>query len=94
MDILFQFLNVKKNKQAFIAVTDVPCSTIQQAIETLFVTGRTVPLIDYLEDRDHNTYFFAGIIDAAYCKRRAVFSFSYDDFCRITCGLGEASSIG
>lgn len=93
MDILLQYLNIKKNKQSFVAVTHVPCSTIQQAIETLFITSRAISLIDYLEDRDRNTYFFVGIIDAHYCNRHTIASFSYTDFCRLTCGLGETSSI-
>lgn len=93
MDILFQYLDIKKNKQAFVSVTHVPCSTVLQAIEMLFITGRAISLIDYLEDRDRRSYFFVGLIDAEYCNRRTIASFSYDDFCRLTCGLGEASSI-
>lgn len=93
MDILFQYLDIKKKKQVFVSVTAVPCGSIQQAIEMLFITGRAVALIDYLEDRDRHSYFFVGLIDAGHCNRCTIASFSYDDFCRLTCGLGEASSI-
>lgn len=92
MDILLQYLNIKKNKQTFVSVTYVPCSTIQQAIGMLLVADRAVSLIDYLEDQDCSTYFFVGIIDADYCNRHTVASFSYTDFCQLTCGLGETSS--
>lgn len=93
MDILLQYLNVKKNKQAFVAITRVPCSSVQQAIELLFITGRAVSLIDYLENRDYSPYLFVGLVDAKYCNRHTIASFSYTDFCQLTCGLGEASSI-
>jgi hypothetical protein len=35
---------------------------------------------------------FVGMIDAQYCNRKVIEELSYSDFCRITCGLGEASS--
>nr|DAE68286.1 MAG TPA: hypothetical protein [Microviridae sp.] len=30
MDILLQYLNIKKNKQEYIKVVDLPCNTVYQ----------------------------------------------------------------
>ena len=89
MDILLQYLDIKKNVQVFVTITDIPCVTIYQAIKNYQIVDRGISLVDYLEDRDHKAYFLVGIIDARYCNRRTIGSFSYDDFCRLTCGLGE-----
>ena len=62
MDILLQYLDIKKNKQVFVLVTHVPCGTIQQAIETLSIIGRVISLIDYLENRDHHSYLLSGYV--------------------------------
>ena len=89
MDILLQYLDIKKNVQVFVAITDIPCVTIYQAIRNRQLVDRGISLVDYLEDRDRRAYFLVGVIDARYCNRRTIGSFSYDDFCRLTCGLGE-----
>lgn len=92
MDILFQYLNIRKHKQEFIKIIDVPCNTVYQALE-LDMASRGVSFIDYMQQTYQSTYLFVGIIDAEYCNRTARAVFSYTDFCQLTCGLGETSSI-
>lgn len=92
MDILFQYLNIQKRKQEYIKVLDVPCSTTYQALE-LEMAYRAISFIDYMQQAYRSTYLFVGIIDALYCNRTARAVFSYTDFCQLTCGLGETSSI-
>lgn len=88
MDILFQYLNIRKHKQEYIKVVDVPCNTTYQAIE-LEIAARAVSFIDYMQQTYQSTYLFVGIIDAEYCNRTARAVFSYTDFCQLTCGPGE-----
>lgn len=92
MDILFQYLNIGKHKQEYIKVVDVPCSTIYQALG-LDIASRGVSFRDYMQQAYRSTYLFVGIIDAKYCNRTSRAVFSYTDFCQLTCGLGETSSI-
>lgn len=92
MDILLQYLNIKKHKQEYVKVVDLPCSTVYQALE-LEMSDRAVSFVDYMQQAYRSTYFFVGIIDAEYCNRTVRAVFSYTDFCRLTCGLGETSSI-
>lgn len=92
MDILLQYLNIKKQKQEYIKVLDVPGNTVYQALE-LKMADRGVSFIDYMQQAYRSTYLFVGIIDALYCNRTTRAVFSYTDFCQLTCGLGETSSI-
>lgn len=92
MDILFQYLNIRKRKQEYIKVTGAPCMTVYQALE-LEMADRAVSFVDYMQQAYQSTYLFVGIIDAEYCNRTARAVFSYTDFCRLTSGLGETSSI-
>lgn len=92
MDILFQYLNIRKHKQEYIKVVDTPCSTTYQALG-LEMADRAVSFIDYMQQTYQSTYLFVGIIDAMYCNRITRAVFSYTDFCQLTCGLGETSSI-
>lgn len=92
MDILLQYLNIRKRKQEYIKVVDVPCNTIYHALG-LEVADRAVSFVDYMQQTYQSTYLFVGIIDAEYCNRTPRAVFSYTDFCRLTCGLGETSSI-
>lgn len=92
MDILLQYLNIRKQKQEYIKVVDVPCNTTYQALE-LKIADRAVSFVDYMQQTYQSTYFFVGVIDAEYCNRTSRAVFSYTDFCQLTCGLGEASSI-
>lgn len=91
MDILLQYLNIRKQKQEYIKVVDLPCNTTYQALD-LEMADRAVSFVDYMQPTYRSTYLFVGIIDAEYCNRASRAVFSYTDFCRLTCGLGEASS--
>lgn len=92
MDILLQYLNIRKRKQEYIKVLGVPCNTVYHALG-LEVADRAVSFVDYMQQTYCSTYLFVGLIDAEYCNRTARAVFSYTDFCRLTCGLGETSSI-
>lgn len=94
MDILLQYLNIRKQKQSFVKVTDLDCNTIYQAINCARMDDRGIALIDYLADAFNSSFLLVGLIDAQYCNRKTITELSYSDFCRITCGLGETSSIG
>lgn len=93
MDILLQYLNISKQKQEFVKVTDVDCNTICQAINHKRMDDRAAAFRDYMEQTYRFNYLFVGIIDAKYCNRTARAVFSYVDFCQLTCGPGEASGI-
>lgn len=92
MDILLQYLNISKQRQEFVKVTDVDCNTIHQAINYKRMDDRAATFRDYMEQTYRFNYLFVGIIDAKYCNRTSRAVFSYTDFCQLTCGLGEASS--
>lgn len=87
MDILFQYLNIKKQKQDFIKVTDVPCFLLSKAIEAK-ITDKAVLFTEYMQQTYQTPFLFVGIIDAKYCNRIVRAVFSYVDFCQLTCGLG------
>lgn len=91
MDILLQYLNIRKNKQEYIKVVDLPCNTIYQAVK-LDMADSAVAFVDYMQQTYRSTYLFVGVIDAEYCNRTSRAVFSYTDFCQLTCGLGGASS--
>lgn len=96
MDILLQYLNIKKQKQEYIKIVDVPCNSVYQSIYQSFginMADKALDFIDYMERAYMSNYLLVGIIYARYCKRIARAVFSYVDFCRLTCGLGETSSI-
>ena len=93
MDILLQFLNIRRQKQAFVKVSDLDCNTIYQVINHEHMDDRAVSLVDHLASVFNSSFLFVGIIDAQYCNRKTILELSYSDFCRITCGLGETSSI-
>lgn len=88
MDILLQYLNIRRQKQEYIKVIGVPCNTIYHALG-LEMADRAVSFVDYMQQTYQSTYLFVGIIDAEYCNRMSRAVFSYTDFCRLTCGLGE-----
>lgn len=92
MDILLQYLNIKKRKQEYIKVLTVPCNTTYQALE-LEMADKAVSFVNYMQQTYRSTYLFVGIIDAEYCNRTSRAVFSYTDFCQLTCGPGEASGI-
>ena len=88
MDILLQYLNIRKNKQEYIKVESIPCNTTYQALE-LDMADRAVSFMDYMQQSYQSAYLFVGIIDAEYCNRVTRAVFSYTDFCQLTSGPGE-----
>ena len=96
MDILLQYLNVKKQKQEFIKVLDVPCNSVYQSVHQPFgisMADRALDFVDYMERTYNSNYLLVGIIDAQYCHRATRAIFSYVDFRQLTCGPGETSGI-
>lgn len=95
MDILLQYLNIKKQKQEYIKVVNVPCNSIYQSVYQAFginMADRGLDFVDYMGQTYKSIYMFVGIIDAQYCNRTVRAVFPYVDFCQLTCGLGGASS--
>lgn len=88
MDILLQYLNVRKQNQEYIKILDLPCSTVYRALE-FNMFDRAKSFEDYLQQTYQSTYLFVGIIDADYCNRASRAIFSYADFCQLTSGPGE-----
>lgn len=88
MDILLQYLNIRKQKQEYVTVVDIPCNTVYHALE-LEMADRAVSFLDYMQQTYQSTYLFVGIIDAEYCHRASRAVFSYTDFCQLTSGPGE-----
>ena len=96
MDILLQYLNIRKQRQQFVKVTGVPCNSLYQSINLDYdvnMNDRAVSFIDCLEQTYRSNYMFVGIIDAKYCNRSVLTTLSYADFRRLTGGPGEASGI-
>ena len=94
MDILLQYLNIRKQKQEFVKITDVPCSSLYQSTSwsaEIYIVDRALSFIDSLERNFRTNYMLTGIIDAKYCCRKELAEFSYVDFRQLTCGPGEAS---
>ena len=88
MDILLQYLNIRRQKQEYIKVVDIPCNTTYQALD-LKMADRAVAFVDYMQQTYLSTYLFVGIIYAESCNRTSRAVFSYTDFCQLTCGPGE-----
>ena len=88
MDILLQYLNIRRQKQEYIKVVGVPCNTTCQALD-LKMADRAVAFVNYMQQTYQSTYLFVGIIDAEYCNRTSRAVFSYPDFRQLTCGPGE-----
>lgn len=96
MDILLQYLNIRKQKQQFVKVIDVPCNSVYQSIHYTFginMDDRALDFIGYLEQTQRSNFLFVGVIDAKYCNRTALIALSYADFRQLTSGPGEASGI-
>lgn len=94
MDILLQYLNIRRQKQEFVKITDVPCSSLCQSTSwpaKIYMIDRAVSFIDYLEQNFRSNYLLTGVLDAEYCARKELVEFSYVDFRQLTCGPGEAS---
>ena len=96
MDILLQYLNIKKQKQEYIKVIDVPCNSIYQSVCQAFgvnMADRALDFVNHMERAYGSNYLFVGIVDAPYCNRKTRAAFSYVDFRQLTSGLGKTSSI-
>lgn len=88
MDILLQYLNIRRQRQEYVTVVDIPCNTVYHALG-LDMANRAVSFLDYMQRTYQSTYLFVGIIDAEYCHRASCAVFSYTDFCQLTSGPGE-----
>ena len=91
MDILLQLQSVRRNKSFYVKVLDIPYNTICR----FWSNSTPDTLLHFLpkvEDFFNDRYYLTGIIDATFCKRKVLYSFSYSDYTGITCGLGGASS--
>lgn len=96
MDILLQYLNIRRQKQVFVKITDVPCFSVFQSIYQEFelnVSYKALKLMSTLEILFESNFLLTGIIDAKYCNRKTCVEYSYADFCQLTCGPGETSGI-
>lgn len=92
MDVLLQYLNIRRQRQEYMKVVNIPCNTVYHALG-LEMADRAVSFVDYMQQTYQSAYLFVGIIDAEYCHRTSRAVFSYTDFCQLTSGLGETSSI-
>lgn len=92
MDILLQYLNIRRQRQEFIRIVEVPCNSIHRSFN-LNMVDKAISFIDYMEQCYKSNYLLTGIIDAKYCNRQSRAVFSYVDFCQLTCGPGETSGI-
>lgn len=88
MDILLQYLNIRKQKQEYIKVVEIPCSETYQAIDS-GIAVRAISFIEFMQQAYQSAYLFVGIIDAEYCNRTPRAVFSYTVYCQLTCGPGE-----
>lgn len=91
MDILLQLQSIRKHKSFYVKVLDVPYNTIC----CFWSNSKPETLLHFLpkiEDFFNDNYYLTGIIDATFCNRKVLYSFSYSDYTGITCGLGGASS--
>ena len=59
MDILLQYLNIRKRKQEYIKVIGVPCSSVYQALE-LEMADRAISFVDYMQQTYQSTYLLVG----------------------------------
>ena len=96
MDILLQYLNIGRQKQQLVKITDVPCNSIYQSIHYTFGINMdeiAISLIDRLEQTYRSNFLLAGIIDSKYCNRTVLMTLPYADFIQLTSGPGGASGI-
>lgn len=92
MDILLQLQSTRKFKAVYVKISDIPCNTINRLLTTFDFESMSRFISEVEESLDDN-FYFAGIVDAFFCKRKVSCTYSYSDFTRITRGLGETSSI-
>lgn len=91
MDILLQLQSARKNKTFYVKVLDIPCNTISRFWAD-FSIDAVLLFLPKVEEAFNDSFYLAGIVDASFCKRKVLYTYSYSDFIGITCGLGGASS--
>ena len=92
MDILLQLQSARRNKTFYVKVLDIPCNTICR-FWTKFDSEAMLRFLPKVEEAFNDSFYLAGIIDATFCKRKVLYTYSYSDFTGITCGPGGASGI-
>ena len=92
MDILLQLQSARKNKTFYVKVLDLPCNTICR-FWTGFDSEAILRFLPKVEESFNDSFYLAGIIDATFCKRTVLCTYSYSDFIGVTCGPGGASGI-
>lgn len=92
MDILIQFQSMRKNKSIYGCVEDVPLNTLSQVLTEADFAQDFLRVLPYFEEKLRDSFYISGYIDRAFCNRMVALTISYDDFCRLACGLGETSS--
>lgn len=91
MDILLQLQSARKNRTFYVKVLDIPYTSVCRFLA--YADPETVlRFLPKVEEAFIDRFYLAGIIDAAFCKRQVLYTYSYSDFTGITCGLGGASS--
>lgn len=93
MDILLQLQSARKHKMLYGCIEDVPARTLSHAFIDLNFMKTVLHSLSIFEKELNDNFYVAGIVDKLFCNRKVALTVSYDDFCRIACGLGEASSI-
>lgn len=88
MDILLQLHSARKNKAFFIKVENVPYTTMGRYLLDLNF-DIIVYLLSQAGDLMNDSFYLAGVIDAAFCKRTVSHTFSYSDLTGIVYGPGE-----
>lgn len=93
MDILLQLQSARRKKTFYVCIENLPVNTLAQALLELNFLSETLRVLPFIEDKLHDDFYTAGVIDQSFCNRKVSLTMSYDDFYRRACGLGEASSI-
>lgn len=88
MDILLQLHSARKNKTFFVKLENVPYTTVCRYLSN-FDLDIIMSLLPKVEELMNDSFYLAGIIDAAFCKRKVSHTFSYSDLTGIVYGLGE-----
>lgn len=92
MDILLQLHSARRNKTFFVKLENMPYTTVSR-----YLSNYDLDVIKYLlpkvEELMNDSFYLAGVIDSAFCKRKVSHTFSYSDLTGIVYGLGEASSL-
>lgn len=88
MDILLQLQSARKNKSFYVEISDLPCNTICR-FWTDFHFKTVLGFLPKVEETFNDSFYLAGIIDATFCKRKVLVTYSYSEFVGITSGLGE-----